>query len=266
MSNLWFFRVRSCEQHERRRSSGEQSIGNSTINSAHSQQASSDTTTTTTTADEQQATNSKRTSWQQKKRASSKEKQERKKRQTQSAASTSSSAESQLSVDSSLAGQHNASTRLPDSELGVCCGGRPIEQITPQVTIVRSDSTSSTNFVPLVSPRPTDSEQQQQQQQKRRRPNARSLVSRLSDLSGRVETELGVVAAESDQQFNANAVDQQQPSSSPAAAGRLHDQLDAGKVPPINQRRLLQPDMIGGVGVSTNLADSLDNLAALIPR
>lgn len=45
----------------------------------------------------------------------------------------------------------------------------------------------------------------------------------------------------------------------------LHDQLISGKVPPIIQNSaLLSPGGAGSAGLS--VADSMDNLAALIPR
>lgn len=135
----------------------------------------------------------------------------------------------------------------------------PTTMAVPQVTIIRSDSTSSFLQVsdqpavePAVQPAPSASVQ------------ARPLVSKWNAAKGSAESECIDWPDKSDSKAGSSA--QQATSGSSGSISQrvkrrgLHDQLISGQVPPIQDKRLLNP------GGKPSLADSMDNLAALIPR
>lgn len=127
----------------------------------------------------------------------------------------------------------------------------------PQVTIIRSDSTSS--FIPIEATTTSDNSGQQQQQQREAASGMRPIVCELNERSGSVESKCYV--ADKEDQRGSDQHEQDMLSK----RGRIHDQLISGKVPPVIQdSALLAPSDGGNAGLS--VADSMDNLAALIPR
>lgn len=148
----------------------------------------------------------------------------------------------------------------------------------PQVTIIRSDSTYS--FIPLVHGVATANINKQQ-----------PLVARL-DSSGNIKSDCSEWDARNDELPNClpnSKLSGQQAKVTTTSGGSvddntigakqqalltsrldlkrgLHDQLASGKVPPIQERRLLNPSSGSGNAAGLGLADSMDNLASLIPR
>lgn len=174
----------------------------------------------------------------------------------------------------------------------------------PQVTIIRSDSTSS--FIPLS---PTSDEQTNgdsysggndggggpdSSQSSQKQPLAsRQMVSRLAKSnqagSSRVESEYieannleldgSLVAKQQQQQQQYDGQQQVKIGAFLPRAGvdnivlgpdeGVRAQLDSGQVPPIREKQISNRNLLdlqGQMSRLGSLADSLDNLAALIPR
>lgn len=260
MSNLWFFRLRRAEQ-QRRRSSGEQSVGSTSVQSAVGLSAAS----------------------------------------LPAASASSATRQGQMVPPPANMRSHLCDELEPEvdeSWQAEVCGAREHSVVSereyerereretlgrrhqvPQVTIIRSDSNSSAGLMAdnsiagqwappgaLAAPRAPPAN---------KRPNrVGQLISRLVDPSGGpVESRLAAGGA-GDEPPAQQADGKRAPAKSnqdsakcankwhaKAAGQPIHDQLSSGKVPPIHER-LLNP--AGGAG--PNLADSMDNLAALIPR
>lgn len=209
MSNLWFFRLKRAEQ-QRRRSSGEQSLGSASLNSA---------------------------------------------------------------VDLSACTLAGPAYRLscpaspPEEEMRECgptrgCASEKMQQArVPTVNIIRSDSMLS-----CASGSQQLGEPRARQVLVARLAGASSVESELlgkrasSSLDSKVSSRRQVLEREL-RLRQKQASDIERRASNTSSEFNQRDQLESGKVPPIRQheRSLLNP-------AGPSLADSMDNLASLIPR
>lgn len=273
MSNLWFFRLRRAEQ-QRRRSSGEQSVGSASVQSAAGLSSSSlppGAGCPTATSGTQPASGASACRQPQTSQTSGRRHLLKRDGRLQDA--------DWMELESDLGEECAASDCFWPRELspppplppsrpevgaevkrmefgGPAARGRP--QQVPQVTIIRSDSTSS--YIPMApselpaagladhcsSPSTTCLSNSGRASTVHA---GLPFSAELDQISGQVESRLlGATTAGCCPEVE-------------AAHGRhLHDQLSSGKVPPISQR-LLNP-----AAGNLSLADSMDNLAALIPR
>lgn len=231
MSNLWFFRLKRAEQ-QRRRSSGEQSLGSASVNSVAGVSVAS---LPSVQRDQLGGVDICELH--------------------ESLLPTCSKSICEEPINSS------AVEVIVSDELGVCqqtlmaATKQTKSQVElPKVTIIRSDSSSSFMPVPLVEARRDSSTSSEREMQPVAR--AKTLVSRFDQKQNRVESS----CADESQvggRFSSGADEAQQLQQSSKRG--LHDQLQSGKVPPIQERLL-------SAGQRHSMADSMDNLASLIPR
>lgn len=205
MSNLWFFRLKRAEQ-QRRRSSGEQSLGSASLNSSADLAACSLVGPRYQLAQSAEDAPPESSEW-------------------------------------------TASSKLDSASDKMQQGGR-----VPTVNIIRSDSMLSCASarqvrVSLLGAQTGSVESELVEQPTSGEPPD----SRVSSRRQVLERELRL------RQKQASDIERR--ASNTSSEFNQRDQLESGKVPPIrpSERSLLNP-------AGPNLADSMDNLAALIPR